>query len=484
MFKVDGKFLDLTGVPQLLKLRSRLGTYLYIRDCYKHFIADIVTSLPRKRCKTVAILGTAGIGKSSLFLVVLKLLLEDPTKLGLETRSFYFQTLPGVIWLYHHDHTNEFSVRLVERSDQLDETIPLFADMETEHGSPKEHVGISLIFSSFRPSRFKEVTKNGWRKVLHTWSAEEQANFFHSQQFKSEYGQEVAQRASSNLALFGGSIRNNIQAALSSDDPKRSIDHAITAKGAQVCERFFKAGFGGTEDDVSDMLVHRNPEKKLDGSYNYNAEPCAYSFASPYVLCRLLAFDNNMLVTDARNKYHSGTFRGGDDGYEFELLCFHGFKISDVEFLAQPLTDGAQPRIVKFPAKRVLARNWREEESNFLEVNVLYIPPYGNLESGDAFCLIEIDGRWTLVILQCTIAENYLVQQNGMKVIYDCYKKNPALQVDDTVIMFMIPLNGKLKTKQPVVTQKKGAVEEVQRVAITVTAQYKIQNALVTVDAS
>jgi len=115
----------------------------------------------------------------------------------------------------------------------------------------------------------------------------------------------------------------------------------------------------------------------------------------------------------------------------------------------------------------------------------LYIPPYGNLESGDAFCLIEINGRWTLVILQCTIAENHPVKQDGMKVINDCYKKIPALKMDDTVIMFMIPLNGKLKTKQPVVTQKKGeVVEEVQRVTITVTAQYKIQNALVTVDAN
>jgi hypothetical protein len=158
----------------------------------------------------------------------------------------------------------------------------------------------------------------------------------------------------------------------------------------------------------------------------------------------------------------------------------HGFKISDEE----PLTVGAQQKHVKFPAKRVLALNWREEANNYLEANVLYIPPYGNLESGNAFCLIEINGRWTLVILHCTIAENHPVKQNGMKVIYDCYKKNPALQVDDTVIMFMIPLNGKLKTNQPVVTQKKEEMEEVQRVAITVTAQYKIQNALVTVNAS
>jgi hypothetical protein len=352
--------------------------------------------------------------------------------------------------------------------------------METDD-APTEHAGLFFIFTSFRHSRFKEVTKNGWRKVLQTWSAEEQANFFHSQEFEREYGQDVAQRAYSNIAFFGGSIRNNIQAALSSEVPETCIDYAILTKGAQVCERFFKAGFGGAEDDVSDMLVHRIPGKKPDGSYNYNAELCTYSFASPYVLRRLLELNNNILVTDARNKYTAGTFRGGDNGNEFELLCLHGFKIPDVEFLAQPLTDGAQPMHVKFPAKRVLMPNGREEMNNYLEANVLYIPPYGNLESGDAFCLIEIDGRWTLVILQCTIAENHPVKQNGMKVIYDCYTKNPALKVDDTVIMFMIPLNGKLKTKQPVVTQ---AAEEVQRVTIAVTAQYKIQNALVTVDAN
>ena len=61
--------------------------------------------------------------------------------------------------------------------------------------------------------------------------------------------------------------------------------------------------------------------------------------------------------------------------------------------------------------------------------------------------------------------------------------KNPELKVD-TVIMFMIPVNGKLKTQQPLVTSKKGGVlEVVQRVTIAVAAQYKIENSLVTVDA-
>jgi hypothetical protein len=188
------------------------------------------------------------------------------------------------------------------------------------------------------------------------------------------------------------------------------------------------------------------------------------------------------MATEARNKYCSGTFRGGDNGNEFELLCLHGFKISDVEFQALPLTEGVQQTKVKFPPKRVLALNWRER-MNYLEANVLYIPPYGNLESGDTFCLIEINGRWTLVILQCTIAEHHPVKQNGVEAIRECYIKNRDLKVEDTVIMFMIPANGKLKTKQPLMTQKEGRVlEDVQRVTIIVNAQYKIENQLITVD--
>lgn len=477
----EGKFLDLTGVPHLLKLRSGLGKYLYLRDCYDDLIKDILASLPVKRCKTIAILGTAGIGKSSLFLVILKMLLEDPARLLSTTRSFYYQTRQDATWLYHHEVGNTFSSRFVPVGEQLDSSIILFADMETADGSPTEHAGISFIFTSFKPSRFKEITKNGWRKVMPTWSADEQAEYFNSPQFEEEYRTGVAQRAYDNILFFGGSIRSNIQVGLSEDDPVKVIEEAIKAKGELVCERFYKAGFGGTEDVVSDVLVHRNPEMVGD-KYNYNAVSCVHSFASPFVLRRLLKLKGSMLVTEARAKYSAGTFRGGDHGNEFELLCLHGFKISDVEFLAQPLTDGAEATTVIFPDKQVLALNWREQE-NYLQVNVLYIPPYGNLESGDSFCLIKINERWTLVILQCTIAETHSVKQNGVKIIHDCYKKNPTLEVDDTVIMFMIPVNGKLKTKQSLVTQKKGGVlQEVQRVAIKVTAQYKIENALVTVD--
>ena len=454
-----------------------------MRDCYDILIDDIFASLLNlNKRKTFAILGTAGIGKSSMLLVVLKLLFEDPTKFGLKARSFYFQSYPDHAQFYHHDRANEFSVRKVDNLSDLDAAIPLFADMVTMDGCPFEHAGISLIFTSFRPSRYKELTKMGWHKVMPTWSADEQAVFFSSAQFRKQYGEQVAQCAYENIVYFGGSIRNNIKAAISMRSPTEEIAQAIMAKGKLVCEHFFEAGFGGTEDILSDLLVHRNPVMTMDGVYDFDAVPYAFSFASPYVFRQLLALHKDMLVNAARKKYQTGTFRDGDDGNEFELLCLHGFKISGVEFLALPLTKGAHPVQVKFPPKEVLALNWREQ-SSYLKAGVLYIPPYGNLESGDAFCLIEVNERRTLVILQCTVAERHPVKQNGVKIIHDCYTENSKLQVEDTVIMFMIPENGKLKTMQPMVTKKEGGVlEEVQRVTIAIRAQYTIENKLVTVD--
>ena len=67
-----------------------------------------------------------------------------------------------------------------------------------------------------------------------------------------------------------------------------------------------------------------------------------------------------------------------------------------------------------------------------------------------------------------------------VKIIYDSYTNILELIVDDTMIMFMIPLNRKLKTEQSLVIQTKK--QDVQRATIEVTSQYKIVNTLVTYD--
>jgi hypothetical protein len=244
--------------------------------------------------RTVAIMGTAGVGNSSM---LLKLLLDDPRAFGLATRAFYLQAQQNIC-LYNHVIGDTFCVRFVEADEFSDESVILFADRKTEDGTPTQHTGASVIFTSFRPSIFKEITKFGRRKVLPVWSAHEQ------------------------------SIRSNVDAALANTDPVPIIEEVITAKGELVRECFFKAWFGVAEDAV------------LDAPHVW----CAFSFASPYVLRRLLTLNNNMLVTKARYKYDAGTsrYRGENDGNVFGLLCLHGFKVSDVEFLALPLTKVAK----------------------------------------------------------------------------------------------------------------------------------------------
>jgi hypothetical protein len=245
--------------------------------------------------------------------VLLKLLFDDPSQFGLATRSFYYQTRNEVIWLFHHIHANEFIQHFVERGERLNGMFPLFADMESENGSPNEHVGISLIVSSFQRSHYKELTKNGWQKMLPTWSTEEQSEYFRSPQFESEYSKEVAQRAYENNGYFGGSIGRNIEVAISRQSPVTRIEEALLAKGDLLCECYFKPFLGGWMDFMSDLLVHRNP-KMVGDKYDFDSLPGVYCCASPFVLQRLLQLKNNILVTEARNKYNAGTFYDGDDG--------------------------------------------------------------------------------------------------------------------------------------------------------------------------
>jgi len=188
------------------------------------------------------------------------------------------------------------------------------------------------------------------------------------------------------------------------------------------------------------------------------------------------------MVAQAKAKYSTGTFHGGADGEEFELLSFHCFKFSGIQFIAESLSEDVSDLTITFPEKEILMLDWRTKAS-YLKENVLYIPPYGNMESGDAFCVISVEGKKTLCILQCTIAEKHDVNQNGMVTIYDSFVSNSHVKIENTIILFIIPKNGKLIEKQKIIIQKG---EEVKRfnpkILSTINQQYKIENSLVRFD--
>ena len=187
------------------------------------------------------------------------------------------------------------------------------------------------------------------------------------------------------------------------------------------------------------------------------------------------------MVRNSKAKFSVGTFRGGDDGEQFELLCFHCFKFSGVQFKVIPLTNTVSLRELDiiFPAMEVLPLDWKVR-TDCLKQDKLYIPPVGNLESGDAFCVMTINNVLTLVVLQVTIAENHPVKMNGLTTIYNCYNNTiPKVLIKNKILIFVTPKNGTLKNNQNLVTQNgKNATTIPANIRPFANNQYKIENAL------
>jgi len=441
------------------------------------------------RSRTVlAILGTAGIGKSCFFLYCLNEYLNDATYLGNDSDdvSFYYQTDINEIYEFKFLHkTTEgesiFDVSMLSLTSLTDSKYPLFADLQTRDALPRNHVGITIIYASFRSERYKEVVKEGWKKVMPTWSNMEVEEYVKSKYFceATEFNEFQRQSVYKNCIYFGGSFRNCIQCVAKEDDPELMIKEAMELKGQTICEHFFVHGFGGHEEDISDTLIHRNPILLDDGNYDFNHY--RYDFASPYVLKKLTAMNAHGFITNAKQKYTIGTFSGAGDGIEFELLCFHSFQFSGLEFNIIPLnnTSNLSNISITFPDIEVLQLNWRTQ-TNYLSMNKLYIPPYGNLESGDAFCVMMVNGILTLIIVQCTIAEEHPIKKNGVEQIYECFKKNSSISCQNAMIVFVTPVHGKLTNKQSISTQS-GTVSKKfsKKISSIENCQFKLENPLI-----
>ncbi len=485
------KFMFFEKFPDTLKFRNYLTNHLYIRDCYSDMFVDIKQSIPLKQCKVLAVVGTAGIGKSSFFAYCLNEYLKDPSCFlnGVSAKSFYYQTDATELYIFEYVQESdvvgiEFTVRLLEPSENTNSNFPLFADLKSRDSLPKTHLGVTIIFCSFQQKRYKEVTKQGWQKIMPTWSIQEIEDYISSDQFRLNYNVQegLLPQIHELTKICGGVIRHIIRCCVEKVDPKEKIVKVIEEKGDIICGKFFKTGFGGLEDEISDSLIHRNPLVKEDGSYDYNSLDIRvnFHFASPYVLKEVMKRNNRSLVAQAKQKYAVGTFRGGEDGIEFEMLCFHSFRFSGIPFDVTPLhdTEGLNGVRLTFPDIDILQLDWRTR-SNYLTPDVLYLPPYGNLESGDAFCVIKIDNMVTLIVLQSTIAPTHPVKKNGVEVIYDCYVQNSGVAIEKCIIIFVTPVNGKLNTKQKICTKTGDEVKNLpSKIGSVANCQYKLENPL------
>jgi hypothetical protein len=482
---VDDGFILLKAVSDRLLSRNSLvnADALFIRECYEDMYDDIVKSLQERGATTphLAVIGTAGIGKSSFFIYFLHRYLQNKTG---GVRNFYYQVEIGNVQKFECTAAgNEFTVTDIGTSGtSLDKRWPLFVDMADE-GLPKQHGGTVIIFSSFKSGRYKELCKQGWYKIMPIWKFEEVNTYAESNHFWKNVGlkrEDNIAKLAKGFEFYGGAIRNIIN-SMKAENPEGEIIKAVNEKGKVICDRFFQSGFGGAEESISDVLIHRNPLVRDDGSVNYNGKGVLikFNFASPYIFKKLLSLHDQSLVAQARQKFNAGTCHGGSHGEQFELLCFHCFKFSSVLFKIKPLVDtiGLEEMDITFPGIKILPLNWKSR-NDVLEFNVLFLPPVGNLESGDGFCLMNVNNKRTLLVLQATTGENHPVKMNGLKTIHDCYK-NSGIDHEDSKLVFVIPTNGKLVKKQPLTTKAGTVATQIHPDVLPFNNnQFSLENAL------
>jgi hypothetical protein len=163
-------------------------------------------------------------------------------------------------------------------------------------------------------------------------------------------------------------------------------------------------------------------------------------------------------VTEAKNWFNAGGGLASEKlgavsaGHLFEKIClwlvpFAGRMISPVTLRQDQMALGD----ITLPQMQTLVCNWKELHN--LQCNVLYQPLIANLESGDAFCLLQLVNEYSLIVLQVTVGEKHPVKANGLKEIFQAFPVDIKARITRKVIIFVTPMEGKLRTLQPLHNQ-------------------------------
>ncbi len=166
------------------------------------------------------------------------------------------------------------------------------------------------------------------------------------------------------------------------------------------------------------------------------------------------------LVTEFSNWFNAG---GGlvseklgavSAGHLFEKICLWLVPLSGktISIHGLPPTPHPSAETINVPSTvKYLAYNWKKLHN--LEIGVLHQPLISNLESGDAFCVIEVGLALILIVLQPTIAEHHPVKANGLTDIVQAFSPDIRARIARKLIVFVTPVGGKLATSQPIHNQ-------------------------------
>ena len=457
------KFLIIESFPNeiLCTLGVALQKFL-VRSCYEEIYELATAEMLSSKCEisdgvvalpTFLFTGVPGIGKSVFMIYFLCRYSRDDR---FSDKRFAAEFHKGEYLYYSPAEVSGKYFFSRKISLHILQNILLVADMG-EATEPKFNAKYTLIFSSPNPARSKKfIDKNyGTRYTLPTWTENELCLV--KPDIESWYHRFV---------IFGGVARPVFWVKKTVQD----LRNEIMSKGGDIATKFFKNGFGWVDTQMSYTLVHINPPRDAEDRYMYSDSNLVYTFASDFAFKELSEHYRIGLLAEAAALFNAGgdiacnTLGGASAGNLFEKLCLWLAPLAGSTISCVTLENNVDTFKFAVPKYEILNRNWKEEHN--LVSGVLYQPSVSNMEAGDAFCVLLINGVYSLIVFQMTVAEIHPIKANGLTYIYHAFAESIKNQIVRKIVVFVTPIDGKLWTKQQIHTQGRTVFKRDQDIPI------------------
>ena len=456
-------------------------TKLYVRDCYSD-LYDMITKVNDRKSwvRNFVVTGVPGIGKSTFKIYF-------AWRCSQVNEGFLLEQAAYRIW-FHHPTFPCRQLSRVEAEHATYNHFPYFVDLKqlVEPGTGIGKYGV--VFSSPNKQRYKEFAKEpkySLKAVMNTWSDAEL--FAAADLLKIPLSKDVLEE---NFLMVGGVPRYvfyDINEDGDKDDqrsPYVYINEAFQEKGSLVANNFHVNGFGTIDAEECYALVHINPPKKDDDTYDYRGLK-VYSFASNHVSRRLFDMHYQTVIAGARSifNFNCNISNQPETGWKFEKCClfltpiYRSEKALNMQRLSlcrasqgssSSSSENPNNVLLSVPMEqRLLTLNsWRSDEK--LQQGVFYIPSVSNFESADAFFVQ--DG--ILNVLQITVGGAHPVKANGLENIYARFfsddkkkRKRDASSKNNARLIFVIPVQGVLSSSQPLTAKRGGKLQRLSETA-------------------
>ena len=253
-----------------------------------------------------------------------------------------------------------------------------------------------------------------------------------------------------------------------SNDQKREenfLENLLKAKGARIASKFFSTGYGDIDSDMSYSITHINPPRLDDDSdwdYFGNRQ---FSFASEEIFMKINDNFNKKILNDVINILNTGmgpkTLGEVSAGLILEKFCLFLSPIYGKTLEPRPLNktddDMMLPENINSAFSLSLPKEMELLNSTFvteknLKPNIFYHPRSTNLQSGDAFCAISINGsnitEYILIVLQITVAESHPIKVKGLQDILSAYPDEIRKKITKKELVFVTTNFRKMKSLQ------------------------------------